>query len=170
MIDDDQTVRDLMRRVLSREGFDVVTAADGAEGLALARELRPSVITLDVHDARASTAGACCEAIRNDPQLADTPVIMLSILDEKQKGIALGASAYLTKPVDRARLAAALAPFKAKGATPRALVVEDEETTRELMRRMLLGEGWTVGHRRQRPRGARARWRANARTSSCSIC
>ncbi len=155
VIDDDQTVRDLMRRVLSREGFDVVTAADGAEGLALARELRPSVITLDVlmHEL---DGWSVLEAIRNDAQLSDTPVIMLSILDEKQKGIALGASAYLTKPVDRARLAAALAPFKAKGATPRALVVEDEETTRELMRRMLLGEGWTVVYRRQRPRGARA--------------
>jgi len=143
VIDDDQTVRDLMRRVLGREGFDVVTASDGAEGLALARELRPSVITLDVlmHELDGWSVLA---AIRNDAQLCDTPVIMLSILDEKQKGIALGASAYLTKPVDRARLAAALEPYKSKGVQPRALVVEDETTTRELMRRILLGEGWVV--------------------------
>ncbi len=143
VIDDDQTVRDLMRRVLSREGFDVVTAADGAEGLALARELRPSVITLDVLMHELDGWGVL-EEIRNDPVLFDTPVIMLSILDEKQKGFALGASAYLTKPVDRARLAQALEPFKAKGTTPRALIVEDEEATRELMRRLLLGEGWAV--------------------------
>ena len=143
VIDDDRTVRDLMRRVLSREGFDVVTAADGAEGLALARELRPSVITLDVlmHEL---DGWSVLEEIRNDPELSDTPVIMLSILDERQKGFALGASAYLTKPVDRARLAAALEPFKAKDTTPRALIVEDEQTTREMMRRMLLGEGWAV--------------------------
>jgi signal transduction histidine kinase/DNA-binding response OmpR family regulator/HAMP domain-containing protein len=143
VIDDDQTVRDLMRRVLGREGFDVVTAADGAEGLALARELRPSVITLDVlmHELDGWNV---LQAIRGDPVLADTPVIMLSVLDEKQKGFALGASGYLTKPVDRTRLAAALAPFKAKGAMPRALVVEDEETTREQMRRLLMGEGWAV--------------------------
>jgi CheY-like chemotaxis protein len=144
VIDDDQTVRDLMRRVLSREGFDVVTAAGGTEGLALARELRPSVITLDVlmHELDGWNV---LQEIRNDPVLADTPVIMLSILDEKQKGFALGASAYLTKPVDRARLAAAVEPYKAKGATPRALVIEDEDATRELMRRLLIGEGWAVG-------------------------
>ena len=144
VIDDDETVRDLMRRVLSREGFDVVTASDGQEGLALARELRPSVITLDVmmHE---MDGWSVLQAIRADPALADIPVVMLSILDEKQRGFALGASAYLTKPVDRARLAAALEPFKAKGANQRALVVEDDEPTREMMRRLLIGEGWMVG-------------------------
>ena len=144
VIDDDATVRDLMRRVLSREGFDVVTAADGTEGLALARELKPSVITLDVmmHD---MDGWSVLQAIRGDPALADIPVVMLSILDEKQRGFALGASAYLTKPVDRARLAAALEPFKAKGLNQRALIVEDDEATREMMRRLLVGEGWVVG-------------------------
>ena len=144
VIDDDATARDLMRRFLSREGFDVVTAADGDEGLALARELKPSVITLDVlmHE---MDGWSVLQAIRADPALADIPVVMLSILDEKQRGFALGASAYLTKPVDRARLAAALEPFKSKNATQRALVVEDDEATRELMRRLLVGEGWNVG-------------------------
>ena len=70
---------------------------------------------------------------------------MLSILDEKQRGFALGASAYLTKPVDRTRLAAALEPFKAKGASQRVLVVEDDDAPREMMRRLLVGEGWSVG-------------------------
>jgi adenylate cyclase len=143
VIDDDQTVRDLMRRVLSREGFDVVTAADGTEGLALARELRPSVITLDVL-MHTLDGWSVLQQIRNDPVLANTPVIMLSILDEKHKGFALGASAYLTKPVDRTRLAATLEPFKAKGTKPHALVVEDDDTTRELMRRLVIGEGWAV--------------------------
>jgi signal transduction histidine kinase/DNA-binding response OmpR family regulator/HAMP domain-containing protein len=143
VIDDDGTVRDLMRRVLSREGFDVVTAADGVEGLALARELRPTVITLDVL-MNTLDGWSVLQQIRNDPVLANIPVIMLSILDEKHKGFALGASAYLTKPVDRTRLSAALEPYKSKGATPRALVVEDDDTTRELVRRLLVGEGWAV--------------------------
>ena len=138
-----QTVRDLMRRVLSREGFDVVTAADGAEGLALARELRPSVITLDVlmHELDGWSV------LAGDPQRSGAgghPGHHAEHLSTRsRRAFALGASAYLTKPVDRARLAAALEPFKAKGATPRALVVEDDETTREMMRRLLLGEGWT---------------------------
>jgi CheY-like chemotaxis protein len=75
--------------------------------------------------------------------LADIPVVMVSI-DKKRRGFALGASAYLTKPVDRARLAAALEPFKAKGANQRALVVEDDEAMREMLRRLLIGEGWIV--------------------------
>jgi adenylate cyclase len=77
--------------------------------------------------------------------VADIPVVMVSILDEKQRGFALGASAYLTKPVDRARLAAALEPFKSKGTNQRALVVEDDDSTREMLRRLLIGEGWIVG-------------------------
>jgi adenylate cyclase len=141
VIDDDATVRDLMRRVLSREGFDVVTAADGEEGLALAREVRPSVITLDVmmHE---MDGWSVLQAIRADPGLADIPVVMLSIADEKQRGFALGASAYLTKPVDRGQLVAALEPFKATGVNQRALVIDDDEPTREMIRRLLIGEGW----------------------------
>jgi adenylate cyclase len=143
VIDDDPTARDLMRRVLSREGFDVVTASDGPEGLALARELKPSVITLDVL-MREMDGWSVLKAIRADPGLAGIPVVMLTILDEKQRGFALGASAYLTKPVDRARLAAALEPFKTQGPSQRALVVEDDDGTREMVRRLLVGEGWIV--------------------------
>lgn len=84
------------------------------------------------------------QAIRADPALADTPVVMLTIVDEKQHGLALGASAYLTKPIDRARLAAALEPFRIKDASQCALVVEDDETALEMTRRLLVGEGWTV--------------------------
>jgi adenylate cyclase len=143
VIDDDATVRDLMRRVLSREGFDVVTASDGAEGLALAREIKPSVITLDVR-MHNMDGWSVLQAIRGDLALADIPVIMLTIVDEKQRGFALGASAYLTKPVDRARLAAALAPYKSRGPAQSALVVDDDDDTRERLRRLLAGEGWTV--------------------------
>jgi adenylate cyclase len=83
VIDDDQTVLDLMRRYLSREGFDVVTAEDGSEGIALARELMPSVITLDI--LMPDTGGwSVLQALKADPDLAAIPVIMISILDEQQ--------------------------------------------------------------------------------------
>jgi CheY-like chemotaxis protein len=143
VIDDDPTVRDLMRRFLSREGFDAVTAEDGREGIDLARELRPSVITLDVFMPEMD-GWSVLQALKADPDLATIPVIMLTILDEKQKGVALGASGYLTKPVDRARLAALLDRFKVKEAVPRVLVVEDDAVTREMMRRLLVAEGWEV--------------------------
>jgi adenylate cyclase len=141
VIDDDPTVRDLMRRYLSREGFDVVTATGGREGLEFARELRPSVITLDVFMPDLD-GWSVLQALKQDGDLRRIPVILMTISDEKQKGITLGASGYLTKPVDRAQLAQLLDRFKI--AAPRALVVEDNPTDREMMRRLLVGEGWAV--------------------------
>ena len=141
VIDDDATVRDLMRRYLSREGFDVVTAAGGREGLDFARELHPSVITLDVFMPDLD-GWSVLQAIKQDADLRRIPVIMMTISDEKQKGITLGASGYLMKPVDRAQLAQLLERFKT--AMPRALVVEDDLADREMMRRLLVGEGWEV--------------------------
>jgi adenylate cyclase len=141
VIDDDPTVRDLMRRYLSREGFDVVTATGGREGLEFARELRPSVITLDVFMPDLD-GWSVLQALKQDGDLRRIPVILMTISDEKQKGITLGASGYLTKPVDRAQLAQLLERFKT--AAPRALIVEDNPTDREMMRRLLVGEGWAV--------------------------
>ena len=82
------------------------------------------------------------QAIKQDAELSRIPVVMMTISDEKQKGITLGASGYLTKPVDRAQLAQLLDRFKT--AMPRALVVEDNLTDRDMMRRLLVGEGWEV--------------------------
>jgi CheY-like chemotaxis protein len=141
VIDDDPTVRDLMRRYLSREGFDVVTAAGGREGLEFARELHPSVITLDVFMPDLD-GWSVLQALKQDGDMRRIPVILMTISDEKQKGITLGASGYLTKPIDRAQLAQLLDRFKTTA--PRALVVEDNLTDREMMRRLLVGEGWAV--------------------------
>jgi adenylate cyclase len=143
VIDDDATVRNLMRRYLSREGFDVVTAGGGREGLEFARELHPSVITLDVFMPDLD-GWSVLQEIKQDADLNRIPVIMMTIADEKQKGFTLGAAGYLTKPVDRAQLAELLNRFKAPTTTPRVLVVEDNVTDREMMRRLLVGEGWEV--------------------------
>jgi CheY-like chemotaxis protein len=143
VIDDDETVRNMMRRYLSREGFDVVTAQDGHEGVTLARELMPSVITLDI--LMPGTGGwSVLQELKADPNLAAIPVIMISILDEQQKGIALGASGYLSKPIDRAKLAALVKQFTFTNKIPRALVVEDDEPTRVMLKRVLKDEGWEV--------------------------
>jgi signal transduction histidine kinase/CheY-like chemotaxis protein len=143
VIDDDATVRDLMRRYLSREGFDVITAVGGQEGLEFARKLQPSVITLDVFMPDID-GWSVLQAIKKDPELSRTPVIMMTILDEKQKGFTLGASGYLTKPVDRVQLSQLLYRFKSTTGIPRVLVVEDDLSAREMMQRLLIGEGWAV--------------------------
>jgi len=143
VVDDDPATLDLTRRFLSREGFEVVTAADGAQALELARKLRPAAITLDVL-MPGMDGWAVLKALKTSPETRDIPVIMVTITDDRELGLTLGASEYLTKPVDRERLLGLLKTFLGAGAPGRVLVVEDDAATRELIRRMLEKEAWTV--------------------------
>jgi len=143
VIDDDPAVHDLMRRVLAREGCRVVGATTGEDGLRLARELRPAVITLDVVMPQ-QDGWAVLLALKADPETADMPVVMLTMVDDKNLGLVLGASDYLTKPIDRDRLLSVLSRYRRDQQVCRILVVEDDESTRALMRRLLEKEGWDV--------------------------
>jgi len=143
VVDDDPTVREVIERHLTREGFAVVTASGGQEGLRLARELHPAAITLDVMmpDLDGWTVLA---AIKGDPELADIPVILVSIVDEKTRGYALGATDYMVKPVDRAQLSSVLRNI-CGGVGRQVLLVDDDDMTRRGMRLALEKDGWEVG-------------------------
>ena len=145
VIDDDPTTLDLTRRFLTREGFAVQTADSGMRGLELAQKLRPSAITLDVM-MPGMDGWAVLTALKQQPETADIPVIMLTMLDEKEMGFALGASEYMSKPIDRERLTAYLERYLASSRVGggRILVVEDEAETRELLRRGLEKNGWSI--------------------------
>jgi PAS domain S-box-containing protein len=143
VIDDDPAFRDLVTRFLGKEGFRVVTASDGDAGLMQARQLHPDLITLDV-TMPGLDGWSLLAAIKADPALADIPVIMLTIADDRNKGFALGASEYLTKPLDRGRLAAILQKYRGRGRCCSALVAEDDEVTRRVLRETLESEGWDV--------------------------
>jgi PAS domain S-box-containing protein len=143
VIDDDSTVRDLMRRTLEKEGFSVRYASGSEQGLRMARQLHPAVITLDVM-MPGMDGWAVLSKLKNDPELADIPVVMVTIVDDKNLGYALGASDYLTKPIDRKRLASVLRKFRQNGPGRRALVVDDDEGSRHLVRSLLEKEGWLV--------------------------
>jgi signal transduction histidine kinase/CheY-like chemotaxis protein len=143
VIDDDGAVREMLERLLTGEGFRVVTAARGEEALSLARELRPQVITLDVM-MPGMDGWAVLAALKAAPDLADIPVVMLTIVEDRNLGYALGAADYLTKPLDRERLLAALRKHCRTAAPGLALVVEDDPATRDMFRRMLEKDGWGV--------------------------
>jgi GAF domain-containing protein/CheY-like chemotaxis protein len=140
VIDDEPATRELMERYLSREGFRVVTAAGGEEGLRLARELRPQAITLDVL-MPGMDGWAVLSALKADPDLVEIPVIMLTLVDDRNLGYALGASDYLIKPVDRERLLGVLRKYHRD--LP-VLVIDDDPNFRQLMRRLLEKEGYPV--------------------------
>ena len=111
VIDDDRLVRDLLRRFLQKEGLKVALAGSGEEGLRLARELRPSLITLDVV-MPGMDGWAVLRELRADPDLDAVPVVMITIVDNPAEGRALGAADYLTKPVDWKRLSLVLARLR----------------------------------------------------------
>ena len=104
VIDDDAAVRDLMSRFLTRLGFHVVAASSGEEGLRLAKKINPLVVTLDVIMPDRD-GWAVLNMFKADPELAEIPIIMVTVVDNEAMGIELGASNYLIKPVDRDRLA-----------------------------------------------------------------
>jgi CheY-like chemotaxis protein len=87
---------------------------------------------------------AVLRAMRGDPDLADTPVAVVTMLDDRSMGYALGATEYLTKPVDRERLLDVLTRCHVETAPQSVLVVEDDAGTRKMIRRMLEKEGWAV--------------------------
>jgi signal transduction histidine kinase/CheY-like chemotaxis protein len=141
VIDDESSVRELMQRFLVKEGFRVITAASGEEGIRLARETRPDAITLDVM-MPGMDGWTVLTALKADPDVADIPVIMLTIVDDKNMGYALGATDYITKPVERNRLVTVLRKHR-RGTLP-VLLVEDDAALRELVRRTLEKEGCVV--------------------------
>ena len=143
VIDDDPTVHDLMRRFLSKEGFRVAIAPDGKEGIRMARELKPDLITLDVLMAEMD-GWSVLSALKADPDIADIPVIILTMFDDKEVGFALGATDYMTKPINRDRLVNVLRRHHQSHQPCHVLVVEDEPSIRQMVRRVLEKEGWTV--------------------------
>jgi CheY-like chemotaxis protein len=140
VIDDEPAAREIISRSLSREGFSVWTAATGDEGLRLARTFAPDVITLDVL-MPGMDGWAVLAALKADPRLADIPVVMLTVLEEKNLGYALGAADYLVKPLDRDRLVEVIRRHRPEAPV---LVVDDDQEVRGLIRRVLEREGHTV--------------------------
>jgi signal transduction histidine kinase/CheY-like chemotaxis protein len=103
VIDDDFSARDIVRRVLTREQFEVMTAATGPSGIAAAREQQPDVIVLDVL-MPGMDGWQVMQALRDDPATAPIPIVMQSMLEEPSLGREKGADDYLTKPVESGKL------------------------------------------------------------------
>ena len=143
LIDDDPTVHDLVRRFLQKEGFQVAGAQSGAEGLELARKLRPSIIVLDVM-MPTMDGWSVLTRLKGDPELSDIPVVMLTMVNNREMGFSLGVDDYMLKPIDRSDFVATLRKYCTRQDSPTVLVVEDDLATREMLRASLERESFTV--------------------------
>jgi signal transduction histidine kinase/DNA-binding response OmpR family regulator len=143
VIDDDPRVRELMTRFLEKEGFHVEGAATGTEGLVLAKQLKPDVITLDVM-MPGMDGWTVLTSLKADPEISHIPVIMLTMVSERNMGYALGAADYLMKPIDRDKLVNILKKYQCDTPSCRVLVIEDDNDTREMVTRTLQKEGWQI--------------------------
>jgi CheY-like chemotaxis protein len=141
IIDDQADARRLLARHIEGLGRTVLTADSGAKGLWMARTQRPAVILLDVMMPDVDGWSVLGE-LKADAQTADIPVVMCTIADEEERGYALGAADYITKPVDRMRLLETVSRFS--GGSGHVLVVEDDPASSQLIERTLVRDGWEV--------------------------
>jgi CheY-like chemotaxis protein len=143
IVDDEKATHDLLERELAGAGYHLLHAAGGREGLNLAKQARPDVITLDIIMPDLD-GWSVLKALKTDPELCDIPVVLVTIMRDRDLGFALGAADYLTKPLDREMLMRVVGRHVHGDSRTQVLVVDDDPKTREMLRRTLQKAGCTV--------------------------
>jgi CheY-like chemotaxis protein len=146
VIDDDPASRELLERMLGKEGYAVRLAASGPDGIASAKQNKPDLITLDVM-MPSMDGWAVLSALKADPATADVPVVMLTMVEDRPMGFALGANEYLTKPVQKSRVLEAVSRCVAHKSDD-ILVVEDDPMAADIVMRTVQGDGRKCRHAR----------------------
>ncbi|HEY4845882.1 MAG TPA: response regulator [Candidatus Dormibacteraeota bacterium] len=139
VVDDDPSVRQLIARHLEQEGWKTVQASNAADALQLAREVRPMLITLDIMMPDAS-GWWVLEKLKEDPQTAGIPVLVVTIVEDQRLVFALGASDYLGKPYERGALIAKIHRLLPTLEGKRVLVVDDDPEARTMLGKILKEE------------------------------
>jgi signal transduction histidine kinase/DNA-binding response OmpR family regulator len=140
VVDDDESVHHLLSATLEKEGYRLLHAYDGEQAIELARSTAPDVITLDVMMPRVD-GWSVLGQLKSAPETARIPVIMISILDERTLGYSLGASEFMTKPIDRARLVALVKQFAGQPGSDLVLIVDDQADVRDIIKTTITGVG-----------------------------
>jgi signal transduction histidine kinase/CheY-like chemotaxis protein len=146
VIEDDPGAVRLLRAILETDGYDMRVAQDGESGIDSARATRPRAIILDVL-LSGIDGWEVLRRLKSDEDLRDVPVIIVTIVDERDLGLALGAVDYLVKPVDRAALRASLARYTSGANRPggiRVLAVDDDPATLDMIEGALRPDGHEV--------------------------
>ncbi|HMH00541.1 MAG TPA: response regulator [Terriglobales bacterium] len=143
VVDDELSARELLASYLEPMGYRTAMASAGAEALVKARELHPDAITLDIQMPGRSAFETIFE-LKNTPATADIPVIVVSVVDQKRMGLALGAVEYLVKPVNKDIFLEAIHKHvhPGRGAAKNILLVDDDPKTLDLVSNILRSAGY----------------------------
>lgn len=143
IIDDDPDVLQDLGGIFSAEGYEVHTARNGEEGLSQAEKVQPDIITLDII-LPALDGWSVLKALKSNPSLKHIPVVVLSVLGDEEMGYALGAVDYISKPIDRDLVVETIHRFRDINTLSRVLVVDDDDDTRDMLRRTIETVGCKV--------------------------
>jgi CheY-like chemotaxis protein len=147
VIEDDQGAAELLTRQLEGGGFRTHVARTGTDAIAAARAMHPAAITLDILLPELD-GWEVMSRLKADPETSEIPVIVVSVIDNPDLGLALGALDYFVKPVDGGRLVNRLKRMNLKprtgGGAATVLVVDDEAANRHWLTRILEPAGFTV--------------------------
>jgi PAS domain S-box-containing protein len=145
IVDDEPAAQELLASHLSTAGYEILTACNAAEAIEKAKTLKPDAITLDILMPDGNGFGALYE-LRRSPESAQIPVIIVSIVDQKNIGVALGAADYLIKPVDKEQLLKTVSHHveKKKDIPTSVLIIDDDEQVREFLYQALTMAGFSA--------------------------
>ena len=144
VIDHDEISREMITLYLREKGMQVIEAKTGQDGIETARKERPGIIILEVAINHGVTGWDIIALLKSSPETKDSVIIVISILDEQNKGYALGAVDYLVKPINKTELLNTISKYRRKAGLSKILLVDDEEDTRVYLRRILEKNDWTV--------------------------
>jgi signal transduction histidine kinase/CheY-like chemotaxis protein len=133
VVDDDPVTHEVLTSTLGKEGCRLRHARDGAEALDMMRRDPPDIVTLDVMMPKVD-GWSVLGIMKSDPELQHIPVVMLTIVDDRRLGFSLGASEFLTKPVDRARLVSVIQKFAPADKGGLVLIVDDDPGVRSILK------------------------------------
>jgi DNA-binding response OmpR family regulator len=144
IVDDDAHIRELLRQELEQAGYGVMEAGDGFAAIQQVKTLKPDLVILDVMMPQMNGFDAAA-VLRNDPDVAEIPIIMLSIVQDKERGYRLGIDRYLTKPIDKDRLLGDIESLLHQGSsTKKVLIVDRDASTVKTLAEVLQAKGYTV--------------------------
>ncbi|QDT14221.1 response regulator [Alienimonas californiensis] len=143
VIEDDPATRYLYEKHLEGSGFEAVGAGTAAEARGALREFRPAAILLDIV-LEAESGWALLEDLKREVVTRHIPVLVLTVVDDRQRAFTLGADDFRLKPIEREWLLARLTALAGPGRSGRALVIDDDDAARYVLRGLLEGAGWRV--------------------------